>query len=246
MENLLETFEERLREIESYLQLLEAIERQVRSGPPRLGRDGPLITADQQKILYSSVYLQLYNLIEATITRCVDRVCTAAAEGWLPGDLSTHLRREWVRFTARTHVELNYENRLKHAFALFEELAQASPVSKLKIEKTGGNWDDDEIESIARRIGFSLRISQPVYRGIKQPIRNDKGPLALIKELRNDLAHGSISFVECGDGATVADLRVLADKTAGYLREVVTSFTDAIAAYEFLIPERRPLAGVQA
>src|SRR4051812_15733291 len=103
MKQLEEAFEERLREIESYLGLLDGIEQQVRKGPPRLGSDGPLITAEQQKILYSSVYLQLYNLIEATITRCVDSVCVAAAKGWYPGDLSEQLQREWVRFKARTH-----------------------------------------------------------------------------------------------------------------------------------------------
>ena len=246
MEELRGAFEERLREIKSYLELLDGIERQVQEGPPRLGMEGPLITADQQKILYSSVYLQLYNLIEATITRCVEGVCVAAASGWYPGDLSDQLRREWVRFKARTHVDLNYENRLKHAFDLFEEVTQVSPVSNLKIEKATGNWDDDEIEVIARRVGFALRISQPVYRAIKQPIRNEKGPLALIKALRNDLAHGSVSFVECGDGATVADLRDLTDKTAGYLREVVLCFADAISAHEFLVPERRPVVGGRA
>lgn len=246
MEELGEAFEERFREIESYLELLDAIEQQVQTGPPRLGKDGPLITADQQRILYSSVYLQLYNLIEATITRCIEGVCVAAANGWYPSDLSAQLRREWVRFKARTHVDLNYENRLKHAFELFEELSQGGPISVLKIEKGGGNWDDSEIEGIARRIGFELRISQPVRQGVKRAVRNEMGPLALVKALRNDLAHGSISFVECGNGATVADLRDLTDKTAGYLREVVTSFAEAIAAHEFLLPERRPPAEAPA
>ena len=112
MDTLTETFEERLQEIDAYLDLLDALERQVHDGPPKIG--GGTITAQQQKILYSAVYLQLYNLVEATVTWCLDAVCTAAADNgrWLPGDLTSELRREWIRTKARTHVNLTEDNRL--------------------------------------------------------------------------------------------------------------------------------------
>ena len=60
MDQLTQIFEGALQEIEAYLDLLEALERQVREGPPRIG--GAAITTQQQKILYSSVYLQLCDL----------------------------------------------------------------------------------------------------------------------------------------------------------------------------------------
>ncbi len=238
---LTEVFEERLQEIETYLDLLDSIERLVREGPPKIG-DSP-ITSQQQKILYSSVYLQLYNLVEATVTWCIDAVCGAAAKDgrWRPGDLTEELRREWVRSTARTHVDLNHDNRLESAVAMCERLIQALPVLAWTVEKGGGgNWDEDEIRSIARRMGFDLRVTQDVYSGIKRKIRDDKGSLALVKDLRNRLAHGSLSFAECGDGVTVVDLRDLKDRTAAYLREVVSAFAGYIGTHNFLIPGRRP------
>lgn len=84
-------FEDRLQEIDAYLTLMDALERQIQVGPPRIG--GELITAQQQKILYSSVYLQLYNLVEATATWCVEAVASAAADGgrWRPNDLTIEL-----------------------------------------------------------------------------------------------------------------------------------------------------------
>lgn len=237
---LVEAFEERLQEIEAYLDLLDALERQVQKGPPILG--GSQITAQQQKILYSSVYLQLYNLVEATVTWCLDGVCAAAAKGgWLPGDLSNELRREWVRYSARTHIDLNSENRLDAAIAMCDNLVRALPVLAWTIEKgRGGNWDEDEIRTIARRIGFDLRVSHEVYTGVKRKIRDDKGSLALVRDLRNRLAHGSLSFAECGDGVTVPDLRDLKDRTASYLREVVDSFRRFIDTHAFLVPASRP------
>jgi hypothetical protein len=238
-------FEERLKEIDAYLDLLDALERQVKIGPPKIG--GAPITVQQQKILYSSVYLQLYNLVEATVTWCIDAITAATADGrWKPADLSGELRSEWIRVTARTHVDLNYENRLAASVDLCDRFINVLPVLAWSFAKGGGgNWDDIEIEEIAERIGFELksRIPSAAYSGVKRHIRDDKGALALIKHLRNKLSHGNMSFEECGDGATVSELRDIKDKSATFLREVALAFEQFIAAHEFLEPARRPLPG---
>jgi hypothetical protein len=237
--DLTEPFEERLQEIETYLDLLDALERQVQIGPPKIG--GSAITTQQQRILYSSVYLQLYNLVEATMTWCVEAVCDAATDNgrWRPSDLAESIRREWVRSTARTHLELNAEHRLDSAVEICDHLINALPLLKLTIERRG-NVDDLVIQSVAERLGLEIRLSRDVLRGVKQPIRDDKGPLALVKDLRNRLAHGSLSFSECGDGVTVPDLRDLKQRTAQYLREVIAEFRAYIDGHGFLLPPRRP------
>ena len=90
------------------------------------------------------------------------------------------------------------------------------------------------------RLGLSLNISPSVMSDIKRPFRNDQGSLEIIKKLRNELAHGSLSFAECGEGVTVSDLRDLTERTSSYLKEVVDCFESSISAYEFLMPEQRP------
>lgn len=243
MSDFVDIFRERVQEIEAYLDLLEAIEQQVQEGIPYIGKTGRAITVQQQRILYSSVYLQLYNLVESTITRCIDAISSAIVRQGvcLPGDLSLELRREWVRFMARTHTELNFEKRLDAVLTLCEHMIQTLPIAEFKLDKGGGgSWDDLAIQDISRRLGLQLTLSLDVLRGVKQPFRDDKGPLVLIKSLRNDLAHGSLSFAECGEGVTVTELRDLAEKTIKYLREVVSAFQGAIDTYQFLLPERRP------
>jgi MAE_28990/MAE_18760-like HEPN len=243
MEALGTAFEERLGEIRAYLAFLDGIEVEARSGPPRLGAAGALITAQQQRILYSSVFLQLYNLVEATVVKCLDGVTDAALSGgnWLPGDLTEGLRREWVRVVARTHVELNPEHRLESALALCQHLVGALPVSGFKVEKGGGgNWDDDAIKQIAGRLGFNLQVSAETYSAIKRPFRDDLGPLQLIKKLRNSLAHGNVSFAECGENLTVGELRDLVDRTTVYLREVVGAFRSYIDGHQFVVQAKRP------
>lgn len=244
MEQLDSAFEDRLQEIHSYIEFLEGVEGEARRGPPRLGSDGPLISTQQQRILYSGVFLQLYNLVEATVVRCLDGVTDAALKAgtWSPGDLTTELRREWVRVTARTHADLNYEHRLESALVLCEHLVESLPVSGFKLEKGGGgNWDDSAIEAITARLGFQLKVSAQVYKDIKRPFRDDLGPLALVKKFRNSLAHGSISFAECSENVTVGELRDLMERTAAYLREVVSAFRDYIDHHEYLVPTKRPV-----
>jgi len=239
-------FEDRLTEIEAYLSFLEGVEVEARSGPPRLGANGALITTQQQRILYSGVFLQLYNLVESTVVRCVDCVTQAAiASGiWLPGDFTTELRQEWVRVVARTHIDTNYDSRLRSAIDLCEHLVSALPMSGFKMEKGGGgNWDDDAIEKIVTRLGFRLSVERSVYSGIKRPIRDDLGPLRLVREMRNKLAHGSISFAECGENITVSELHDLTNRTTDYLREVVRAFSNYIDDHGFLIEAKRPVRG---
>lgn len=242
MSDFMTAFEERFREIEAYLNLLEALERQVQQGTPQFGGNGSTITVKQQKILYSSVYLQLYNLVESTVTQCVDAVAEVIISSNLtPNELSDELRQEWVRITARTHTDLNYENRLQSALELCDHLVKTLPISKFIVEKGGGgNWDDKEIYKLSQRLGLPLRISPEIIRAVKQPFKNDMGTLELIREYRNKLAHGNISFVECGENTTVSDLRKLADIVINYLREVVNCFKTSIDSHLFLTPEQRP------
>ena len=241
--NLSMGFQERLAEVEAYLEFLSVMEAQAQRGPPRIEGSEHPISTQQQRILYSGVYLQLYNLVEATMTRCIEAVAGAARDSarWKPGDLSASLRREWVRVIARTHVQLTPEHRLESALSLCEHLVASLPISTFDIEKGGGgNWDDSEIESFSSRLGFKLVVSKPVYSAVKQPFRDDLGPLALVKQLRNRLAHGSISFAQCAEDTTVERLVDLKNRTVAYLREVVDCFTKYVESFEYLIPERRP------
>ncbi len=75
---------------------------------------------------------------------------------------------------------------------------------------------------------------------MKRPFRDDLGALALVKVLRNKLAHGSISFAECAGDLSVCRIDDLKVKVVAYLREVIRCFSEYLAAYEYILPERRP------
>lgn len=236
MRFVLDTFEERVDEITQYLELVDAVERGAQGGIPLIGTAETRISVTQQRVLYSSTYLHLYNLVEATISLCIEAIEKAASQNrsYSAGDLSEKMRREWARSTARTHVSLNPENRLDSVVDLCDHIVNMLPVDLVIDKDGGGNWDDEQIYEFSRRVGVELRISDEANRAAKRRIKDDMGTLKLIKTLRNKLAHGNLSFGECGDGVAVADLVNLKDNTVCYLREVIDSFSHYISERLFL------------
>lgn len=236
-------FNERIGEIREYLQLLQAIELESTNGIPRLKQTNLAITVPQQKILNSSVYLQLYNLIEAIVTRCLDALAATFEQGnWQPIDLDLKLREEWVRFIARTHVDMSPENRLKSAMQMCNHLIGSLPVRGFKVDPGGGgNWDDEAIHKLVGRMGGTLVLDRSAYDAVKRPVRDGLGPLKLVKMRRNGLAHGSLSFVDCADGVDVAELIGITDSAEVYLRAVISSFESFIDSGLFLEESKRPL-----
>ena len=231
---LYQEFSERLHEIEEYLDFLAAVECEMRNGIPKVGSQ--IITESQQRMLLSSVYLQLYNLVEATVSKCIEAVCTAVTNAnCRPSDLSSELLKEWVRYRAQTHNDLSYDNRLNRCLDLCNHLIQTLPVTEFQIGKGGGgNWNDNEIFNLSKRIGCNLNISTPILTMVKQQIFDGDGALVKIVKLRNKLAHGDISFQECGANTTISDLRDIKERAVAYLTEVVNSFECYVDSCEFL------------
>ncbi|MEU7950624.1 MAE_28990/MAE_18760 family HEPN-like nuclease [Micromonospora chalcea] len=243
--DLFSFFGERFAEIDEYLLLLGKIEEAAQAGAPRIAGVDARITIQQQRILYSSVYLQLYNLVEAVVSRCIEAVTKAATlDGkWRVDDLNGKLQAEWVRAVARTHETLNPTNRLKFAVDMCNHLMAQLPLLEFEINiGGGGNWDDTAIEKISDRVGCRLSISPGTMRLVKQVLRDDMGPLKLVKDRRNGLAHGSLSFVECADGLDVDELKKMADAVKAYLRETIDCFARYIDLLEFLDPASKSKA----
>lgn len=234
-------FNDRVAEIEEYIDLLHAVDTTAQTGPRAVG--GIAITARQQRMLYSSVYLHLYNLVEATATWCTSAVAEATAKGsrWRVGQLDSPVRREWIRANLRTHNQIGPDKRLNDSFDACEGILNGSPVKGWSIEKGGGgNWDDKEIENISERVGCPLAIALDIRTEAKRRFRDDMNALEYVKILRNKLAHGNISFDQSGENTTTQDLVDLKERTVNYLRAVLLSFVTYLDNFMYLAPAARP------
>jgi hypothetical protein len=229
-------FAERRKEVEAYIQFLEQLDKATQRGLPQFKGSRAVISADQQKILYSSIYLQLYNLVEATVSQCLAAVSEAASDGThRPQELNESLQIEWIKTVARTAEDLNQEHRLKTAIAMYDYLIKESVIHTFQISSGGGgNWDDKEIESLMARLGCRFAINQKISSAAKRHVRDEMGALKLVKVRRNNLAHGSVSFVDCADGVDVGELKSLVKAVISYLQAVIVNVTRFVSKDLFL------------
>lgn len=237
-----DAFNERLTEVEAYLSFLEEMEQAALGGVPRFGETGNPLTQKQAEILRAGVYVQLYNLVEATMTECLDALATAThGGGWAPAQLSAAFRKEWVKVAAGVNVQMNPETRLNYAEQLVALLVAGHALRPFKIEKGGGgNWDDEMIEAALKRLGVPLVLAPAVRTAAKRPYRDNMKIMKIIMKMRNDLAHGNISFAECGENETSRSLRSAMLSSSMYLRTVVRAVERYIDRHEFLDAAHRP------
>ena len=81
-----------------------------------------------------------------------------------------------------------------------------------------GNLDADSIREVCKKHGIQFKSPEECHGGEK---------LGKVKEQRNQLAHGTLSFVECGRDFTVIDLHEIKIEVEKFL----SGFIDAIESY---------------
>jgi len=221
-------FDERVLDIESYFELVNNIELAISAGGAVLHFNSTSYTVkpEQQKIMYSSIYLHLYNLIESTISTLIEAVERHATEG-INGQLALltdNMRKLYVTSVAAPYELLTNEKRLEKALLLFEQVLNLQPINIKIPPGGGGNWDVIEIEKLSKSIGVNIALTGSLKQKIFRPFRDDKTPIRLIKEIRNKLAHGSISFTECGNNHVASDFRILIDIVKDYLTYIINQY----------------------
>ncbi|GAA5514908.1 hypothetical protein Dcar01_03672 [Deinococcus carri] len=228
-------FEERVGEIGEFLDFIGATTSEV--GRAR-------ITPTQQRILFSTIYLLLYNLIESTIAKSTQAIVEHMIEdgSWTLADLSDEMLVEWTRSNAKTHMEMNYERRLEDTAAVIKEAFGGGALRAFRIDKGGGgNWDDEEIyKFVTKRIGMAFDISPETNAMVKRPVIERQSIMKAIVSMRNSMAHGDLSFSECGSNVTIEDLQDYVNRVISYLRETIDSFERYIVNYAYLKPDSRP------
>lgn len=186
--------------------------------------------AQDQHVLKAGVFLHLYNLVEATLTSLLDAIVDAAALDNAPyADLTPEWQGLWRRKAAQIDGEspglgvvLSSLERLCDSL-LSGEAVRVDPAFN------GGNLDSKSIRENLARFGVRLDLSNSLRQRVERHVVDDMGVLHLIKARRNGLAHGELSFRECGQMIAVADLRSWAATTVLYLRAVISQ-TDAFVA----------------
>ena len=203
-----EDFYERAQELRIYLRHVQQVSERAKS-PTELA------TA---KSLRAAGYLLTYNLIEATARNAVTSVFD-------------HLRNKVVTFDALNRqlkciLLTHAQDRNPDELAADLQSIATDLVAKAFDSKRlfSGNVDARKLRDMAKRVGYS----------VNQATRSAAPSLQIVKDYRNDLAHGNKTFAEVGRDATVEDLRKHAAHAIVYMREVIRNVDAYLTEQQYL------------
>lgn len=215
-------FDTRVKEIELYFRFLENIinesaQLHLSSGKKRK------IDPELHKVLKAHGFLIIYNLMESSIKKALEKLYEKLSlENIHYKDVRDELKIRWI--------EVNHNNfSQKGSAAIFNAIEKmANDIIAMTFDSKkviSGNIDAQKIREFASAYGFSERTPWQAKKGHS---------LHVVKTQRNDLAHGVVSFAQCGKQHTLEDLIRTKREVIVYMRAILKNVERYIASKEFL------------
>ena len=225
-----ETYNSRCREIKRFFEMLQFMRDNRDSrlcGEPLDGAHSNtyVVGRDLEKTLRASAYLMLYNLVEATMTNAIDAI-------------HQHIAGEQVGFDElKEDVRKIAIKGLRKAVSSdtpSELLDAAIPISSALIwlgfdkkDLFSGNLDGRLIKDKAKEYGFQLADHD-------KAASRDGVRLLNVKTKRNELAHGGISFEDCGQDNSVDEIVAIFDEIKIYIKAVLDGISEYLSTRGYL------------
>lgn len=186
------------------------------------------VSTEIQKILKANFFLILYNLVEAMIKKSIQEIYDS-------------IERDGLSYKS-TRPEIQ-KILINHKFKKFQELSPTSfmitieelladilndVIVKLDPESIpiSGNLDAKKIRGLARVYGFS-EITRKAKRG--------GSDLLIVKNQRNFLAHGNLTFSECGRNYDINDLKKIKNEVIHYVEDIIKNIKEYIDAKDYYV-----------
>lgn len=211
MQATIDTFEERIGEISLYYEgLKELYASKSENNGQKYYND------DFLKILKSNALLMIYNIVESTIMGGIVEIYDELQQH---GVTYRQVRREiqdiWFvfKFNQVYNKNAHYNSYREKAVEIINSIMADETLSlDRKATNISGNLDAEKIRQVCSDHGISYKIDPSCRGGLV---------LTDVKEKRNNLAHGTLSFVECGRDYSIDDLIKTKDETILFLKSIL-------------------------
>ena len=174
-------------------------------------------------ILKSNVSLMIYNIIEYTVTNLIDSIYDEIRVNHLSYiDVNDSIRNLWRKTILRSvnDPNANFSTFLRKNEEIISAILSNNELNMYaKNTLPGGNLDGTSIKETFESHGIQVRTSSRNYR---------PDILIGIKENRNNLAHGSVSFVEAMREDSIDDIRANESLVVGFLEELIETVSTYI------------------
>lgn len=227
METFLGLYESRKKEIYDIFSLLEFLEKKkrIKVKDEEISEFDKFFYADDgielsyqsmTNILKSNVALMIYNLIEFTITNIIEYIYEQIKVNQLGyTNVNDLIQKLWHTTVLKVTNDpsSNFNTVVKTSEKVIKAIVENS-VIQLKSRDTlpAGNLDGITIKDTLNKHGISIDTSSPNYR---------PDILDTIKEKRNNLAHGSVSFADAMRDFSITDIKNNNTLIVGFLQEII-------------------------
>jgi hypothetical protein len=210
--------DDRVHDLNALLSLIAQFEAQKSGESPGSDLNNSVgLNASQLSVLKASVFLVAYNLIESTVRAAFESLYARIQSDRVSySRLSKEIRELWVDQQMKSSIDAftasprTYRDKMH----VLLELADQGSVVELskKYLPVSGNLDAVQIRKVCEKHGMRHATPTALKGG---------ADLEIVREQRNNLAHGSITFSECGRQYTVSDLERITSQCEQYVRYIL-------------------------
>lgn len=233
MVTLKSTYESRKQEIVKFIELMSFLEKKKVFPEEKEvdfdeffynGSVGIQLTYQELiNILKSNVSLMIYNIIEFTVSGLIDCIYDEIRMQNLSYlDVNESIRKIWrkVILKATKDPKANFDTFLKKNEEIIDYILSNQPLDMHARDcMPGGNLDGISIKETFESHGIQIKTNSQNYR---------PDILENIKEKRNNLAHGSVSFVEAVRNNSINDIDTNAKFIIFFLEELIDTVVEFI------------------
>lgn len=210
MHTVIVEFKELSKEVNLYLNFLKDI---INKNAKLQYKDDKKIRTKQInkeliKMLKANFFLILYNLIESSFRKTLKKICHEVTVDQTQFNNSIpEIKKIWIKEYYKSFKKINQDANpnklLKESDYILEKIENiAADIVTIEYSKNaiGGNIDGRKIRQKFLKYGLPIKL-------LEKPLKMKlSSKLEIIKNKRNDLAHGLISFSDCGRDFTIEEL----------------------------------------
>lgn len=209
MQAVYDVFDARVQEIELYFEAMQELD----TGSINHEAEEHYFNDEFIKILKANTLLMIYNLVESTVMGGILEIYDKLRqEGMTYSSVRKEIQDIWFTYKFNQVYDPNsHFNSYKSKALEIVNSILLGEVIELDRHATAisGNLDAQQIRNVCNEHGINFQVDEESHGGTV---------LETVKERRNDLAHGTLSFAECGRDYSIDDLKKIKRETVLFLK----------------------------
>lgn len=234
MQRAKDDFDKRKLEIETFFDFLSKLDHdKTILHYEETGLSNQYVVDDElRKILKANGFLLIYNLVESCCRNSLWEILYAIkSESVTIEDLSVDAQKLWIKAKIKDYKDnVNTTKLESHIYSIAIDIINNTIIDFQEDSEfidLSGNIDKRKIRELANIYGFKSIVAAD-----KEKAGED---LVEIKGNRNNLAHGRITFAECGKLVSIIQMIKYKDNAIDYLQGVLNNVEDYVINSRFKV-----------